>query len=284
MELVRERRGGPSATGASTWWTLPSIQGRRHGTSGPFRPRQAVGLLRCRRRGATRLDRICGRGSHRPSSCRATAATRHLRFLPFGLSANLAVPREVFEAVRGFDEELSPGEDVDLCWRLQLRDTGSRWRPMQSWKRVSVLPDCTRSMPPRTTDGAGRGSTCPVAPKPATRSSGSSKGVDLVGGRFSPARPAPPTMSVGARVCYSFRPPGRFGPPSGVLYPDPAARHLHLHSTSQVVPTWRGVATMTPSGGSMMSGPKASKDTAGFHGSKGVSAHLPKLVIAVQME
>ena len=34
---------------------------------------------------------------------------------------------------------------------------------------------------------------------------------------------------------------------------------------------------MTPSGGSRTSGPKASKDTAGFHGSKGVSAHLPKL-------
>ena len=33
---------------------------------------------------------------------------------------------------------------------------------------------------------------------------------------------------------------------------------------------------MTPSGGSRMSGPKASKDTAGFHGIKGVSAHLPQ--------
>ena len=57
-----------------------------------------------------------------------------------------------------------------------------------------------------------------------------------------------------------------------------------FYSMSHVVPTWSGVATMTPSGGSSMSGPKASKPTAGFHGSNGVSAHLPKLVIAVQME
>jgi glycosyltransferase involved in cell wall biosynthesis len=48
------------------------------------------------------------------------AATRQLGFLPFGLSANLAVRREVFETVHGFDEDLSPEEDVDLCWRLQL--------------------------------------------------------------------------------------------------------------------------------------------------------------------
>ena len=55
-----------------------------------------------------------------PSSLAVPAATAQLGFLPFGLSANLAVRREVFEAVHGFDEELSPEEDVDLCWRLQL--------------------------------------------------------------------------------------------------------------------------------------------------------------------
>jgi glycosyltransferase involved in cell wall biosynthesis len=48
------------------------------------------------------------------------AATRQLGFLPFALSANLAVRREAFDAVHGFCEELSPEEDVDLCWRLQL--------------------------------------------------------------------------------------------------------------------------------------------------------------------
>ena len=38
----------------------------------------------------------------------------------FALGANLAVSRDAFEAVQGFYEELSPEEDVDLCWRLQL--------------------------------------------------------------------------------------------------------------------------------------------------------------------
>lgn len=55
-----------------------------------------------------------------PSAFPVPAATRQLGFLPFGLSANLAIPREVFDAVHGFDEGLSPEEDVDLCWRLQL--------------------------------------------------------------------------------------------------------------------------------------------------------------------
>lgn len=51
----------------------------------------------------------------------ATAASNEqLPFLPFGLSANLAVHRVAFEAVGGFDEALVTGEDVDLCWRLQL--------------------------------------------------------------------------------------------------------------------------------------------------------------------
>jgi glycosyltransferase involved in cell wall biosynthesis len=55
-----------------------------------------------------------------PTSIPVPAATRQLGFLPFALGANLAVRREVFEAVQGFCEELSPEEDVDLCWRLQL--------------------------------------------------------------------------------------------------------------------------------------------------------------------
>jgi GT2 family glycosyltransferase len=55
-----------------------------------------------------------------PNSRPAPAATRQLGFLPFGLSANLAVRRDVFEAAHGFTEELPAGEDVDLCWRLQL--------------------------------------------------------------------------------------------------------------------------------------------------------------------
>ncbi len=55
-----------------------------------------------------------------PSSSPVPAATRQLGFLPFALTANLAVRREIFDAAHGFNEELWPGEDVDLCWRLQL--------------------------------------------------------------------------------------------------------------------------------------------------------------------
>jgi hypothetical protein len=45
---------------------------------------------------------------------------RQLGFLPAGLGANLAVRQQAFEAVGGFAEELLVGEDIDLCWRLQL--------------------------------------------------------------------------------------------------------------------------------------------------------------------
>jgi glycosyltransferase involved in cell wall biosynthesis len=48
------------------------------------------------------------------------ASTSQLGFLPAGLGANLAVRRGAFEAVDGFNENLLIGEDVDLCWRLQL--------------------------------------------------------------------------------------------------------------------------------------------------------------------
>jgi glycosyltransferase involved in cell wall biosynthesis len=49
------------------------------------------------------------------------AATGLLGFLPFGLASNLAVRRSAFEAVGGFDEQLRVGEDIDLCWRIQLQ-------------------------------------------------------------------------------------------------------------------------------------------------------------------
>jgi len=50
----------------------------------------------------------------------APAATTQLGFLPAGLAANLAVHRAAFDAVGGFSEDLLVGEDIDLCWRLQL--------------------------------------------------------------------------------------------------------------------------------------------------------------------
>lgn len=65
----------------------------------------------------------------------------------------------------------------------------------------------------------------------------------------------------------------------------PMSEWVHRrYSTSHVVPTYSGATTMTPSGGSRTFGPNVSKDATGFHESRGVSAHLPKLVIAVQTE
>jgi glycosyltransferase involved in cell wall biosynthesis len=54
-----------------------------------------------------------------PESPPTPASMLQLPFLPAGLSANLAVRRQAFEAVGGFAEELVTGEDIDLCWRLQ---------------------------------------------------------------------------------------------------------------------------------------------------------------------
>jgi GT2 family glycosyltransferase len=55
-----------------------------------------------------------------PRSDPIPAATRAMGFLPYALGANLAVRREAFEAAGGFSEDLAAGEDIDLCWRLQL--------------------------------------------------------------------------------------------------------------------------------------------------------------------
>jgi cellulose synthase/poly-beta-1,6-N-acetylglucosamine synthase-like glycosyltransferase len=55
-----------------------------------------------------------------PASPLRPAATSQLGFLPAGLGANLAVRRPAFDAAGGFAEDLRVGEDIDLCWRLQL--------------------------------------------------------------------------------------------------------------------------------------------------------------------
>ena len=49
-----------------------------------------------------------------------TYSAQHFDFLPAGLGANLAVRSDAFHGVGGFDESMRAGEDIDLCWRLQL--------------------------------------------------------------------------------------------------------------------------------------------------------------------
>jgi GT2 family glycosyltransferase len=66
--------------------------------------------------GAFELGSLNGGGLGIPSP----AVTRQIGHLPAGLAANLGVVRRAFEAVGGFDENLRVGEDIDLCWRLQL--------------------------------------------------------------------------------------------------------------------------------------------------------------------
>ena len=128
-----------AVTLASAWWTPRRVEGRRrHATSGSGRPVAAfwpsvtpttwcgqVGSPPCWRPWPTPIwSPGCSTSASlngRPTSNPIPAATRQLGFLPFALGANLAVRREVFEAVHGFCEELlNGGEDIDLSWRLQL--------------------------------------------------------------------------------------------------------------------------------------------------------------------
>jgi glycosyltransferase involved in cell wall biosynthesis len=41
-------------------------------------------------------------------------------FLPFAVGGNLAVRREVWSAIGGWERSYSRGEDVEFCWRAQL--------------------------------------------------------------------------------------------------------------------------------------------------------------------
>jgi glycosyltransferase involved in cell wall biosynthesis len=50
----------------------------------------------------------------------AEPGERHLGFLPIAAGSNLAVWRDVFEALGGFEEDSRTGEDVAFAWRAQL--------------------------------------------------------------------------------------------------------------------------------------------------------------------
>lgn len=79
-----------------------------------------------------------------PDTPPQAATTRQLGFLPAGLAANLAVRRQAFEAVGGFAEELLVGEDIDLCWRLQLKGF-----------RLELAPGAVVSKREHADDGGG---------------------------------------------------------------------------------------------------------------------------------
>jgi GT2 family glycosyltransferase len=49
------------------------------------------------------------------------AMRRNLNFLPFAAGALMALSREAFERVGGFNEKAPIGEDVEISWRLQLQ-------------------------------------------------------------------------------------------------------------------------------------------------------------------
>ena len=55
-----------------------------------------------------------------PDAPRPPPQGRQFGYLEAAGSGNMAVRRNVFEAVGGFDKELLVGEDTDLSWRLQL--------------------------------------------------------------------------------------------------------------------------------------------------------------------
>jgi hypothetical protein len=50
-------------------------------------------------------------------------------YKPMGVTANLLVRREAFDAIGGFAEGIRSGGDADLCWRLQDAGWGLEHRP-----------------------------------------------------------------------------------------------------------------------------------------------------------
>ena len=170
-----------------------------------------------------------------PKSLPAPAATRQLGFLPFGLSANLAVRRDVFDAVHGFDEEPVTGRG-----RRPVLAAPTGGIPVRRGGRChrGEARACrgTTHVPRRLGLRTVRAAALRALPRRghAARRPGGSQSVGLVGDRPARARPAAPTSSVGADVCYTFRPARRFAAPPGVLsvgHPDDARRCLACKRT-----------------------------------------------------
>jgi GT2 family glycosyltransferase len=57
----------------------------------------------------------------RPSSQQEGPMMWNYSFLPYAGAGSIGIRKDVFETVGGFDESLLSGEDIDLSWRVQLR-------------------------------------------------------------------------------------------------------------------------------------------------------------------
>ena len=133
-----------------------------------------------------------------PGSVPVPAATRHMGFLPYALSANLAVGKEAFGEAEGFREDLAAGEDVDLCWRLQL----AGYRFAVTADAVVDKREHAGGRPMfRAAWAYGRGDPLLTAAPPDMPPDGQP--------------PSPP--SVGTHIRHTRRPAGRIGRPAHLL-------------------------------------------------------------------
>lgn len=64
---------------------------------------------------------VLNQGKPQRSNYGNWATRKNLSFLPFAAGALMALSREAFERVGGFNERTPIGEDVEISWRLQLQ-------------------------------------------------------------------------------------------------------------------------------------------------------------------
>lgn len=85
----------------------------------------------------------------RGSALGAEALPDPVDFLPFALSANLAVKRAVWRSIGGWNEEyVQCGDDVDFCWRAQLAGSKLGFAPeaIMHYRHRDSLPAVARQV------------------------------------------------------------------------------------------------------------------------------------------
>ena len=130
--------------------------------------------------------------------------TAHYGHLPWTMTANLAIARELFEAVGGFAEVLRSGQDADLCWRLA--DRGVALGDASERDRAQAPPP--RGGPDLPSVPALRALRSPALPSPPrgrdapalSRRSRPSLGRGHARGRARPGAPALPRRGAGGRA------------------------------------------------------------------------------------